>query len=245
MKDNRLAVSEVFYSLQGEGSTMGIPSVFLRLKGCNMICGGNQRQNVPGATWRCDTIAVWMQGEKMEHGRVLRLEHVSKLKAGAHLVITGGEPLMQQEQLANYLSWFGNQYGFMPFIEIETNGTIKPIREIRYARQQFNVSPKLSNSGVKESTRLKPPILGWFDRDGINKTIFKFVITRQEDWDEIEDVYLSTFLIRKENIWLMPGADNIDQLLDRNHLVAAIALHHGVNFCSRLQVEIWNKTVGV
>ena len=56
-KLNHLLVSEVFYSLQGEGSTMGIPAVFLRLSGCNLLCDG---------AWRCDTIEVWQKGHKTE-----------------------------------------------------------------------------------------------------------------------------------------------------------------------------------
>ncbi len=83
---------EIFYSLQGEGVTAGTPTVFLRLANCNLSC-----------SW-CDTKYTWdwqsydPQREVMElsddeaHERILAFEC-------PHLVITGGEPLMQQRAL--------------------------------------------------------------------------------------------------------------------------------------------------
>ena len=63
---DKLAISEHFYSIQGEGKFTGVPSVFLRLKGCNLTCGGKKTVSTKkldsGATWRCDTIEVWLTG---------------------------------------------------------------------------------------------------------------------------------------------------------------------------------------
>ena len=50
---NTIRVSEYFYSIQGEGLTVGVPAVFLRLQGCNLDCGSS------GGSWVCDTEAVW------------------------------------------------------------------------------------------------------------------------------------------------------------------------------------------
>ena len=62
MKSIKLAISEIFFSIQGEGKTVGIPSVFVRLGGCNLICGGEGTQNDKklhnNAKWRCDTIEI-------------------------------------------------------------------------------------------------------------------------------------------------------------------------------------------
>jgi hypothetical protein len=71
----RLAISEVFYSIQGEGITTGTPSVFVRLGGCNLMCGGmgtqfdNELHN--GASWRCDTIEVWMKAQSKQYHECL------------------------------------------------------------------------------------------------------------------------------------------------------------------------------
>ena len=66
MDNQKIAVSEYFYSLQGEGKTMGTPAIFLRLTGCNLMCGGYgvEKDGIlrGGATWVCDTIQVWMKG---------------------------------------------------------------------------------------------------------------------------------------------------------------------------------------
>jgi len=232
-KLNQLLVSEIFYSLQGEGSTMGVPAVFLRLGGCNLFCDG---------AWRCDTIEVWRKGNKLSFGDVLPIPYLEKLKKGAHLVITGGEPLLQKEALVKYLEWFSTMFEFIPFIEIETNGTLTPSNELLLWVNQWNVSPKLGGSGIESSIRIKTHLLSFLNK---YKTIFKFVISSQEDWEEIEDILLVTCVISKDNIWLMPAASNIKQLLETNHVVAKIALDNQVNFCTRLQVELWNKTVGV
>ena len=70
MNHNTLPIAETFYSIQGEGITTGYPSVFVRLAGCNLMCGGQGTQFDgelhDGATWRCDTIEVWMKGKMKE-----------------------------------------------------------------------------------------------------------------------------------------------------------------------------------
>lgn len=238
-----LAVSETFYSLQGEGKTMGRPSVFLRLKSCNILCGGQgtvrDKGLHDGATWRCDTIEVWLQGLKKEFPDVLSPDLMARLKAGAGLIITGGEPLLQQNEVVRYLSWLRRQL-CDPFVEIETNGTIIP-SEYLCNFVQWNCSPKLNNSGVPKEKRFNEQALKRLN--SCAKTIFKFVITSWKDWEEIEQDYLP--VINRKKIWLMPGASTIEELLERNKRVSEIALTQCVNFSSRLQVEIWNQTTGV
>ncbi len=109
-----LKVSEQFYSLQGEGRTVGVPAIFLRLQGCNLTCGGNNtiktKELDSGATWRCDTIETWVKGSSFSfHDLVSYWENndwISFLKTGAHLVITGGEPLLQQDKICLFFRLF-------------------------------------------------------------------------------------------------------------------------------------------
>lgn len=228
-----LQVSEVFYSIQGEGKTMGTPSIFVRLTGCNLLCQGS---------WICDTIEVWRKGNKTPFDQILTDRMIWRLKQGAHLIITGGEPLLQQDRIIDYLKWFMDEYKFKPFVEIETNGTL-PIKDQMklWLVDLWNCSPKLSNSGEPLERRYNDQVV--YELNQLH-TIFKFVITSTKDWNEIYYNYLIKG-IGREKIWLMPGADNIDQLLETNRIVAKIALENQVNFCTRLQIEIWNKTTGV
>jgi organic radical activating enzyme len=219
--------------------------VFLRLKSCNILCGGQgtvrDKQLHDGATWRCDTIEVWLQGSKKEFPDVLSDELVERLRAGARLIITGGEPLLQTEEIGRYVAWLKRKVWDL-VVEVETNGTIVPDNYLTcFIVNQWNCSPKLSNSGVSREKRFIPEAL--IKLNSRDRTIFKFVVTSESDWEEIKTDFLP--LIDKKKIWLMPGASSIGELLNRNKLVSSIALREGVNFSSRLQVEIWNQTTGV
>ena len=110
----KLAISEVFYSIQGEGKTVGIPSVFVRLGGCNLMCGamGTQFDGElhNGAEFRCDTIEVWMKATSKNVNEILDKECLEAIKQGAHIILTGGEPTMQQKGSIV----FPSQYGTYP-----------------------------------------------------------------------------------------------------------------------------------
>jgi organic radical activating enzyme len=126
-----LAVSEAFYSIQGEGASTGVPAVFLRLGGCNLLCKSEQ--------WTCDTIDVWSKSKSTLFEEVLKDEWVEQLRAGAHLVVTGGEPLAHKN-LSHFLFWFNLRNHFLPFTEVETNGTIAPPP---YLRAHLGQAPEL------------------------------------------------------------------------------------------------------
>lgn len=251
-KIQKIAVSEYFYSLQGEGKTMGIPAIFLRLTGCNLMCGGQGVEKDgkmrAGATWICDTIEVWMKGETLDFATLLQqlneeIDFVNRLKNGVHLVITGGEPLLQQDRIIALLEYLEAEYQLRPIIEVETNATFLPKEALDKRVQYWNTSPKLSNSGMAEAQRIQPEILHWFNQNP--NTMFKFVLASVEDFEEIQQDFLNTLLIDKRKIVLMPAADSIEQLLERNKLVADICIEHQIRMCTRMHVEIWNKLTGV
>lgn len=227
-----LVISEKFYSIQGEGRTMGIPAVFLRLSGCNLLCQSD--------SWICDTIEVWRKGVKTEFENVLTEEMVEALQNGAHLVFTGGEPLQHQSGILNFIIWFYEQYRFNPVIEVETNGTIAPVMELRGFIDYFNVSPKLSNSGEPYEKRFKIEALR--SLNNLTSSIFKFVVSNEEDWKEICKDFLD---LNFKKIWLMPAGSSRGELEKTREIVAKIAIENHVRYSERLHIGIWNQKTGV
>jgi len=240
----KIAISEVFYSIQGEGKTTGIPSVFIRLGGCNLMCGGMGTQfdgklHGTKTTWRCDTIEVWMNAQMKDIKDVLNEDMIFALQNNAHLVITGGEPLIQQDRLVCFIEYIKTIVSDL-YIEIETNGTIIPNQYLCDNVNLWNCSPKLESSGNDISVRINKQAI-----TTINKlnSIFKFVIGNDLDYKEIEKDYIP--LMHKYKIWLMPHGENLNLLNKSKLSVVEIAKNNYLNFCSRLHIDIWDKKTGV
>lgn len=267
MNNPRILLAEHFYSIQGEGPTTGIPSVFIRLGGCNLLCGrGPKDERLPG-TWECDTIDVWRNGKRTKIDDLIQtlvsqydFFHLRK----PHTVITGGEPLLQQEAVEALLEGIftaGVEIDacYFPYHEIETNGTILPSRALYHYVRQWNVSPKLSNSGQPKERRINPEALQFFsevsqqklttaypDRFNAADVWFKFVITDPcRNWDEIHDEFILPFNIPFQNIVFMPAASSQEELRRIGPQVVDLCKAHGIRYSSRAQVEIWDKTTGV
>ncbi|MCK9277211.1 MAG: radical SAM protein [Methanoculleus sp.] len=148
-----MIVSEIFRSLQGEGKSQGRPCTFIRLAGCNLRCA-----------W-CDTSYAWEGGEKMSVIEVL--DRVWLLN-GRQICITGGEPLLQREEVLELLKKF-HLHGYT--VEIETNGT-RDFRDLQpYASICMDV--KCPSSGERSDLSLLPFIT---PRDCV-----KFVVADDND----------------------------------------------------------------
>jgi len=243
-KEKKLAVSEIFYSIQGEGKTMGYPSVFLRLGGCNLMCGGMGTQHDKelhnDAEWRCDTIEVWMKSQSIKIHDILEKKYIEELNHGAHLIITGGEPLMQQKNLIPFLEYIKKLTNC--YIEIETNGTIIPNKKLLNVVDLFNCSPKTANSGNDYEMRFNSNALNVINLDA-KDSIFKFVISNNNDYKEIIKDYGN--YIKRNKVWLMPAGENQILLNKNKNIVAEICKENNVKFTTRLHIEIWNKKTGV
>lgn len=240
-----IRISEHFYSLQGEGKTMGVPAIFIRLQACNLMCGGYGTQKDGelhnGATWRCDTLDVWTKGitYTTEEAAIMILENYGEqIKAGAHLVWTGGEPLMQQHAITEVMYFIYASGINRPFVEIETNCTLIPNEDFDLLVDLYNVSPKLSNSGMPKEKTFVPDAIDFFNTTP--DSIFKFVISGEKDWEEIQE-----FNVDKYKLYLMPNAEDLTELKQNQNLVAELCKKHTIKFCTRLQIELWNKTTGV
>ncbi len=105
-----MRVNEIFYSIQGEGNNIGIPTVFCRLAGCNLR---------PGCVW-CDTTYAQRtsQGEELSTQDIV--ERIGTYKRSS-VCITGGEPLCQSAQLRDLVESLSGLY-----VEVFTNGTVLP-----------------------------------------------------------------------------------------------------------------------
>jgi len=217
----------VFFAEQGEGRTAGEPAVFFRLHHCNLNCA-----------W-CDTPYAWKTNEERE--RWSMDEAVRKIceewkKGGVknkppRLVITGGEPLLQQSAILELLKRPELKDWKM---EIETNGTITPSKEF-HADVQFNCSPKLENSGLSKIRRLNPEAL--FELAKRN-TYFKFVVKNEEDIDELiksYDPYI--FSVQKNRIFISPEGITADALDDVIAKIIWRVAKEGYNLGDRLQIR--------
>lgn len=235
-KDRSLKVSEYFFdTIQGEGVSTGVPAAFLRLTDCTLDCVF------------CDSSSVWKYGNLYSFDELFQMMEesglVEQLQHGVHLVLTGGSPLRQQKQLVDFLIEFYDKYEFLPFIEIENEGTLVPSEDMINLVSQWNNSPKLENSENKKKARYKPEIIKQLSQ--LDNSWFKFVISEEANWNEIEEDYLKPGLIKREQIILMPEGENQARLNLTREMAASIAIREGVRFSDRLHVTIWDKKTGI
>jgi len=239
IKSNSLLLSgdKCFFSLQGEGESIGKPAIFLRLHLCNLRCSF------------CDTPYTWDIKDKRFYNEPERwsIAKTSKKIASypcTRLVITGGEPLLQREAILKLIDfvepnhlitakWQGDRY-----FEIETNGTLPPLSFKKGDEKdiQYNVSPKLKNSNNLEIIRYCPDILEQFN--SLPHTTFKFVVTCKEDLQEIEEIIRECSL-DKNKIILMPEGITPEEVAKHGRAVAQLCKEKGWRLIPRLHVMLW------
>jgi len=243
MRD-KVAISEVFYSIQGEGKTVGIPSVFVRLGGCNLICGGKgtikDGELHNEAEWRCDSIEVWTKAQQKPVNEILPNDCIEAIKNDAHIILTGGEPMIQQKRLEPFIEYIKQNINKKAYFEVETNGTVMPNEYMLNNINLWNCSPKLRNAGMSVEKTFKKNVI---EKLNTVNSIFKFVINDNKEWLEIKQYYLE--LIDKEKIYLMPAGENQALLKDNKQTVAELAKENYLNFTTRLHIDIWDKKTGV
>jgi 7-carboxy-7-deazaguanine synthase len=241
-------ISETFApTIQGEGTHAGERVGFIRLANCNLAC-----------TW-CDTKYSWdwqHYDKKIETKEWADFAVTSLLREWRkeehiqRVIITGGEPLMQQLSIFDTLTSFNDVNTAtvgdrnMKF-DVETNGTIVPHPELIELIDMFVVSPKLEHSGDIEKKRLKADALHTFStlaRQG--KTIFKFVITNETDIKQVLDIK-DTYDIPSDKIWLMPEGTTEEAIVEGIKWLALLAIKYGFNLSPRLHTIIWGQKRGV
>ncbi len=226
---NRLLVSEVFYSIQGEGRYAGTPSVFIRTSGCNLRCGFC---DTPYTSWN-------LEGEEISLQNLL--DNVARWDC-EHVVITGGEPLIVQQVVDLTRELKARRH----FITIETAGTV----DLPVDADLMSISPKLNNS-VPQGTdweqrhnqrRHQPNVIRRLIRDYDYQ--LKFVIDTAEDLDDVEGWLQEFPEVDSEAIMLMPQATDASTLKEKQPWVAREAASRGWKLSPRLHIEQFGNRRG-
>lgn len=209
-----MILNEVFYSIQGEGSNAGTPAIFVRFGNCNLKC-----------TW-CDTKYTWHPdvADNFEAPLDKVFSEIRKYPQCKHLVITGGEPMLQQEAIIAIREEFPSYY-----IEVETNGSqeVKCFNEV----DLFTVSYKTSNSG-------NPP---YPLKTKNEKCVYKFVVCNKGDFDEIEKV-VKKYNLPADKIFLMPEGATQKEVLQKQPWLAEYCKKQGYHFTTRLHILTWGAS---
>lgn len=224
-----MKIAEVFYSVQGEGTLVGVPSVFVRTSGCNLRC-----------SW-CDTPYTSWAPEGVQRTVASLVEEVMAFGA-RHVVVTGGEPLIAPEVvlLTKELRARGLH------ITVETAGTVfAPV-----ACDLMSISPKLANSTpddpkwgpVHERTRLPFDVLGQLIASYSYQ--LKFVVASPDDLPEILEL-VSKLGAPAEHVLLMPEGRSPEVLRERALWLVPLCLRHGFRYSPRVHVDIWGDRRGV
>jgi organic radical activating enzyme len=230
---------EIFASIQGEGFSAGKECIFIRLSRCNLACvwcdtaytwhfDGDARPHRDGVTYdRAEEQVVLTEAEAAE--RIIAL-------GKDRLVITGGEPILQAPSLARMLE-------LLPgiFVEVETNGTVRPPPALDRFVGQYNVSPKLSHSGNPAELALLPERLAeWVDN---SRAFFKFVVATVEDAREALSL-ADMHAIPRERMMLMPEGVLTSTLHAREEWLAPFCAEHSLTMSRRLHIEMFGDTRG-
>jgi 7-carboxy-7-deazaguanine synthase len=224
-----MRIAEIFYSVQGEGGLVGMPSIFVRTSGCNLRC-----------SW-CDTPYTSWHPEGSELGVDEVLARVGAYGAAKHVVLTGGEPMIAPGivELSAKLRERGMH------ITIETAGTVMAA----VACDLMSISPKLSNSTPEgpfraqhERLRLQAGILrGLMDAYDYQ---LKFVIAHPDDLREVRSLAVE-LNAPPERVILMPEGTSGDVLRERGVWIAEACKEHGYRFSPRLHVDLYGNRRGV
>ncbi|MCA1964309.1 MAG: 7-carboxy-7-deazaguanine synthase QueE [Prosthecobacter sp.] len=231
-----MRISEIFFSIQGEGVLTGVPSVFIRTSGCNLRC-----------SW-CDTpYASWQpEGSEMTLDELLAqaTRHPTR-----HVVITGGEPMIAKD-IRTFIAALRARGCH---VTVETAGTIAPAGCLV---DLASLSPKLSNStptaelagpawvARHESARCQPEVLRAWIESACDYQL-KFVISTERDLEEAHALVASLGIpVPPEKILLMPEGTTVEAMRSRYPLLIDACLRYGHRFSHRLHLELFGNKRG-
>ena len=208
-----MKVVEIFNSIEGEGKRAGLPATFIRLYGCNLRCS------------YCDTMYAVEGAEYIEMSVQEIVDELEEIGC-PNITVTGGEPLLQKNIIELFEALCHRGY----WINVETNGSIKP--NFRYIddRLFYTVDYKTISSGVSGAMKMEV-----FDLI-TDVDVVKFVVGSEEDLNQALDFYKK--LLSEPAIYVSPVFGSIEP----EKIVKFILLHNLWNWKVQLQLHkyIWS-----
>ena len=225
MIEHKLNLAEpIFSSIQGEGPNIGVPCIFIRLAGCNLNCEF------------CDTKFSWSKGKDMSIKDIIT--KIKTFKNINHIVITGGEPMLQIENILKLRGqlesdFINNTDAVLYNYELETNGSLWN-DDITSCFQYISISPK-------KKTILHPDLI----KERLNNNIiFKFVIENAKSFN-FWNLFIKELNIYKRQVYMMPQSRTRQEFIGNGQDLATLCIKHGYRFAPRLQLVLWDKRQGV
>lgn len=250
-------------TVQGEGKLAGVPSLFIRLASCNLRC----MWTLPnGKLCHCDTSYASFNPKNSSSWDVQDIVDTvrNNIDQMNHIVITGGEPLLQKEPLAVLCKELKKQLNV--HITIETNGTIFDENVAKHV-DLASISPKLKNSNPsvsktdqmdirytgpfkyhQETRKQIDVIQSWINSSAKHNNEFqlKFVVANNKEEDEIKSEYLLNLTdFEKNDIILMPLGTNNEELEQTTTTALKMAINNGWRFTPRVHIDLFGCKSGV
>jgi 7-carboxy-7-deazaguanine synthase len=234
----KMNISEIFVSIQGEGRYVGHPSIFIRTSGCNLRCRwGTSGCDTPYTSWFPESNPMTIESI---------LTRIAELKSQhphiKEIVVTGGEPLLQQ-----HLHVLIDELKHLHFfLTVETNGTIRKPLKIDFV----SISPKLKSSvpvgseyeEMHEKSRCNKDAISYWMKHYSHQ--LKFVVNEQADECEIEDMLTELGINAPDHVFVMPQGVTREELSVNSRLCVDICLRHGWKFSPRAHIEIFGNIRG-
>jgi len=221
-----MRIAEFFQSIQGEGEFAGTPSVFVRTTGCNLRC------------WFCDTPYTSWQPEGAHEPWPALAERILACDC-QHVVITGGEPLLQPDivPLTERLTRAGR------LVTIETAGTVH--RPAQAAL--MSISPKRPNSTPRhpvwskrhETLRDRTDVVARMTRE--YRYQLKYVIDSPADVADVDGHVARIGGVTPDRVFLMPQGTDVGALREKTWWLNDEAARRGYRVSPRLHIELFGN----
>lgn len=223
-----------FSSIQGEGETLGSPSVFVRFYGCNLSCRF------------CDSKFSWENKDNRIETDTADIAKYIMDTGIDNVVFTGGEPLLYQAAIDVIVTEL-EYLGYKGHFEIETNGSInlqgafQDFLHMYRARVILNISPKFNETGIIGGDTILET-LRFLDNFEICD-ILKFV-DEETNRNQIVD-FIQKNNISEQIVYVMPECTTREEHLKKADSTIEFCKENNFNFSPRLHILLWDKTQGV